>query len=470
MEERGKTFEEIRSMYDESTKLWAAREFGNAELGDSRRTNRLVLIAEGLASNIGGAVSLCCGKMGAQLVSNFFNQEEVTVSSVLEPHIQETAKRCAGVARVFALQDTTTLNYSTHNALGGRGPIGAKAFDDGFIMHTVMAVTPDRTPLGVLGLNIWARNKEEHGKRERSRTRPIEEKESFKWLWGLMQAEAALPEDTPVVVIGDRESDLFALFACERRANTDILVRCCYNRSIHEESGYLFKALDRAAELGIYRIKIPRRENAPAREAVMKVSLAKVRINPPRERTVEKYVGPVVLTCVWVKEIDAPDGVAPVDWKLLTTLKVESFDDAVYAIKAYSCRWVIEEFHRVLKSGCKIERMQFETPERLFPAIAVLSVVAWRVLYLSKFGRENPEGPASLVSEPIEREVLGRWLRSQKDKSYIIVTVKDFVRGVAKLGGFMGRKSDGNPGTKVLWQGLRRLEDLVAGFILANIS
>ena len=169
-------------MRKESTGLWAAREFGKAELGDKRRTNRLVEIAEGLASNIGGAVSMCCGKMGAQLVSNFFDLEEVNVSSVLKSHVGETAKRCGGVERVFAVQDTTTLNYASHKALKGKGPIGPEALDGGFIMHTVLAVTPERTPLGVLDINIWARELEKHGKRNNSRKRPIEEKESFKWL------------------------------------------------------------------------------------------------------------------------------------------------------------------------------------------------------------------------------------------------------------------------------------------------
>jgi len=457
-------------MSNESTQLWAAREFGNAELGDKRRTNRLVLIAEGSASNVGGAISSCCGKNGAQLVSNFFDLEEVTVSSVLEPHINETAKRCGEFPRVFAVQDTTTLNFASHKALKGKGPIGPEAYEGGFLMHTVLAVTPDRTPLGILGMNIWARKKEEHGKRNQSRIRPIEEKESLKWLTGLRQVETALPEDTPVLVIGDRESDLFPLFAAPRRGNTHILLRCCYNRSIDEESGYLFTALDGASELGSYTVTVPRKPGVPEREATMKVYAVEVKINPPRERTVEKYAGPITLYCVWAKEINAPKDVEPLDWKLLTTLKVLLFDEALYVINAYTCRWVIEEFHRVLKSGCKIERMQFEKAERLWPAIAVLSVVAWRVLHLSKFGRENPDAPADAVSNAAEQKVLNLWLRSRKEKSCEIVTVRDFVMGVAKLGGFMGRKGDGNPGTKVLWQGLRRLEDLVAGFMLANIS
>ena len=446
--------------------LWANKEFGSAQLGDARRTKRLVEIASGLVSNVGQAISMSCGKVAAQLVSRFFSREEVTVSSVLESHTKETCMRSIAYERVFAVQDTTHLNYASHLALEGLGPIGKVEKGRGLLMHTVLAVTPDKTPLGILGIDIWARPLDEHGKAKKRKTRPIEDKESHKWLTGLSKAESGVDENQALLVIGDRESDIYELFAAKRREKTDVLVRASQNRALvcpdDMEYRLLYDAVEHSVELGRYDLNVPRRGDHPARTAHMSVRAVAVTIRNCRKRESEG----VRIYCVWAVEVDAPDGVEPLDWLLLTSLVVNDFDSALYVINAYTCRWVIEEFHRVLKSGCKVERLQFERLDSMYPAIAVLSVVAWRVLYLTKESRNNPDGDASLVSTRMERNVLEKWLKSRREKSWRIITVNDFVRAVAILGGFMARKCDGNPGPKSLWQGLRRLEDMVMGYQL----
>jgi hypothetical protein len=453
-------------MENESVKLWACNEFGGALLGDRRRTNRLVKIAGGLANNVGISVSTSCGKGAAQSISNFFGIDEVNLKSVMENHINKTAKRSIGEDVVFAIQDTTSINYTSHKCLD-TGPIGSNLDAKGLIMHTVLLLKPDKTPLGILDINIWKRDPKNHGNSRNSRKRPINDKESVKWINGLHKTESALPEDKRVIVIGDRESDLFALFNEPRRTTTDLLVRSCYNRSVKDdEFKYLYDALNKASEMGCYELQVPRRGNRPSRAAKMSVRVVQAKINPPRERTVEKYAGPLPFYCVWAKELDAPDGVEPLDWKLLTTYPVDDFQTAVFTIQSYSCRWELEEFHRILKTGCKVEDLQFETTKRLIPAIGVLSVVAWRVLYLSKKAKASPNSDASEVSSEIEREVLSKWLKSRNEKCYKIRTVKDFVLGVAKLGGFLGRTCDGMPGTKTLWEGLRKLEAMVEGYKL----
>jgi len=457
-------------MIDNTSHIWAKAEFGDCySLGDLRRTKRLVKIARGLAENVGTAISSCCGRTDAQLISRLFNQEEVTVDAVLECHIQQSVSRCSGSDLVIAVQDTTFLDFTGRKDLrDDLGPIGPSSETRGVLMHSVLAVTPERTPLGLLRMCLWARDPAEYGNGAKRRSRLVADKESRKWLDGLAQVELALPDSQPVLVVGDRESDVFALFAVPRRKNTNLLVRASQNRAIEDaEFSLMRQALDGAPVLGVYKVSVPRQGKRPAREANLVIQARAINVKSPRHKTADVADGTVKLYIVRARELDAPDGVEPLDWTLLTSLVVDDLDDACKIIDFYSVRWVIEEFHRTLKSGCRVERLQFETLERLKPAIAVLSVVAWRVVYLCKRVRETPDVPASTVCTETERLVMSKWLKSRKERFSAIDTAADFVRAVAILGGFMGRKCDGNPGTKTLWQGLRRLEDLVRGYELA---
>jgi hypothetical protein len=450
-------------MQDCQEMFWARNEFRSADFGDIRRTHRLVKIAASLALNVGTAISMVCGKMSAQLVSRFFARAEVTVDSVLQPHIETTVERCAGEGRIFAVQDTTHLDYGSHYALEGLGPIGKVAGNRGLLMHTVLAVTEEKVPLGILGMNLWARDLDNHGNARQRRKRPIEDKDSYKWLIGLEQAESAVKEGQKLLVIGDRGSDIYELFAHPRRATTDLLVRSNQNRTlISDEHRLLLDAVSASDELGRYFLDIPRQGSRPHRRAEMVVRSVSVTLKRPYVRKKEG----LVLNCVCARELNPPGKVAGLEWILLTSLPVETLSDALYVLDAYSCRWVIEEFHKVLKSGCKVERLQFEKLDSLLPAIALLSVVACRVLYLTKESRRSPDADVSQVSSPLEREVLEKWLISQREKRYRILTLQDFVRGVAILGGFMARKHDGNPGPKVVWQGLKRLEEIIIGYSL----
>jgi hypothetical protein len=448
---------------------WASSEFGGCKLGDKRRTKRLVSIARGLAENVGTAVSSCCGRGAAQLISRFFEQDEVTVDSVLKSHVDQTALRCSGESLVIAVQDTSFLDFTGRRSLERElGPIGPAKESRGMLMHSVLAVTAEKTPLGLLGLRIWARDAREFGKGSMRRSRFVADKESGKWLDGLAQAESALPDTVPLLVVGDRESDVFALFAADRRKNTDLLVRANQNRAIEDgEFTRMRDAVDAAPILGGYVVAVPRQGSRRARDAQMLVQARAITVKAPLHKTSDIAEKTVELYVIRTREVNAPDGVDPLDWTLVTSMPVADLVSARRVIGYYSVRWVIEEFHRVLKSGCRAERLQFETLERLKPVIAVLSVVAWRVLRLTKAVREEPDAPASAVCSETERRVMERWMEMKKEKSPGIMTAEQFVRAVAFLGGFRGRKCDGKPGTKTLWQGLRRLEDLVQGYELA---
>lgn len=454
-------------MVDGNAILWAKREFCNAQLGDSRRKYRVMRIAAGSASNAGVAISQCCGAGDAQSVSRVLARPEVTLKSVMESHIQQTAQRCQKVERVLAVQDTTYLDFTSHKALKGTGPINTGKNSRGLMMHNVLACDINRVPIGLLGIDIWARSEEEHGKSNRRGKLPIEKKESKKWLRGLLRAQAAIPAGKPMTVIGDRESDIFELFIAPRRDSVDLLVRATHNRAVDDpECQLLWEAIDGHDENGRYVLKVPRSKNQAAREAEMSVKFFEVTLKAPQNR--KAVTKSVTINCVCTREINPPAGADPLDWVLLTTMPVETLDDALYVIDAYTCRWVIEEFHKVLKSGCNVEGLQLESLDSMLPAIVVLSVVAWRVLYITKFARESPDTKASEFCSTLECNVLSAWMKVRRKRTAPLVTVRDFVRSVGILGGFMARKNDGEPGVKSVWTGLRRLEDLVDGYTLVD--
>lgn len=452
---------------EQSVGSWARVEFGTARLGDARRTRRLVQIASGAASAVGAALSGVCGKSGAQTVSRLLDCSEATLESVTKPHVIETTKRCLGHGRVLAIQDTTVLDFSTHTSVEGIGPVSHLAHNRGLLMHSVLCVDENRVPLGIMGLQIWARKDSERGSAKKVK-RPALAKESRKWLIGLEQAQQLLSAAQRMLVVGDRESDLYALFVAPRRAGVDLLVRLAHNRNVvSDEYDSVREALASAIDLGTYEVEIPRQGSRPKRIARLGVRVARVRLSAPAWGRSSGMRADVDVSVVWARELQTPAVGKPLDWTLLTTEMVTSFETAVDMVRCYSARWVIEEFHRVLKSGCRVEQMQFDTVDRIKPAVGILAVVAWRVLYLTKYARSEPSPDVSVVASTDELEVMRRWLRLQGGKSTEIHTARDFYIAVARLGGFQGRKSDGMPGTKTTWQGLRNLEVLVLGYKLA---
>jgi hypothetical protein len=450
---------------------WAEQEFGGSDLGDVRRTRRLVQIAAGVSGQVGSAVSSVCGKSGAQAVSRLFDRPETCLGSVSAGHVAETRKRCFGAGRILAIQDTTTLDFSSHRCTEGLGPVSGDEAGLGLLMHSVVAASDERVPLGILGLQVWSRDVEKRGIAKDRRKRPVSEKESQKWLTGLDQAQSGLADGQSMLVIGDRESDVYALFVAPRVPNVDLLIRVAHNRGLAEEGcGHLREAVASAPLIGVYDVEVPRQGSRAKRTASLEVRVLRTLLRPPVNGADDVADAPVAVSLIWAVERNVPIGVKRLDWTLLTTGVVEDFESAVDMIRCYTARWLIEEFHRVLKSGCRIEQVQFETVDRILPVIGLLCIVAWRVLHLTKLSRSDPDLEVMAVASPDEVVVLSKWLEAQGDKLYEIRSAREFNIAVARLGGFQGRKSDGMPGTKTTWQGLRNLEMLVLGHRLATTT
>ena len=461
-------------MEDNSSQAWswAAREFSGAELGDERRAARLIRIAAGLAAKPGIAISSCCGKSGAQAICRFLGRPEVGVESVLLPHRQETLHRVRQLDRVIAVQDTSHLDFGGRADLEGAGPIGTSEDSLGLMMHSTLMVSPDKTPVGVAGIQIWGREPKQRGKRKDRRKKQVKEKESQKWLVGLTAAESCTPPGKHLLVVSDRESDVFALFVASRRETTDLLVRLSHNRAIKdEEHEYILDAAAGADVIGEYEVTVAKRSSRAERKATLEIKSVRVMLKPPRHRTPDIPNTPVEVWVIEAKEKGAPEGVEGLHWLLITTGRSDSYESAVCGVRDYTVRWVIEEYHYILKTGCRIERYQIETADRLEPAIAVNAVVAWRLLHLTKTARESPEDSASKVCTDLEAKVLEQWLRKEREKvPERIRTVKDFVMGVAIMGGFLESRYTGRPGPKTIWRGLKRLGDMVLGYHLAIAS
>jgi hypothetical protein len=444
---------------------WVEKEFGGADLGDPRRTKRLVKISAKFAANPGASMPMACETPDRlKAAYRFFDNDHVNELAMLEPHQQANKTRMAGQAVVLAVQDTTQLDFTHHPATTGLGMLTDTAHQ-GLFYHPTLLVTPEKVPLGLADHLVWERPEAECGKKHQRKQRPISDKESRKWLHSLektAQLQAEMPQ-VHLVNIADREGDIYDYFVTAQRLQIDVLVRAAWDRRLAEADGdHLWEHLAAAAVAGELDIQVPRRKGKPARRAVLSVRYRRVSLQPPRSRYQEKDLEPVTVWAVYAHEEHPPPGQEAVSWMLLTTVPVATFDEATEKIHWYTCRWQIELFFKILKSGCKIEHVQLETATRLRRCLAVYAVVAWRVMFLTMQARAVPDLPSDVLLELEEWQALYCHHHQTKTPPPQPPTLAEAVRMIARLGGFIGRKSDGHPGPTVIWRGLQRLQDLAA--------
>lgn len=387
---------------------WAEQEFGTLRLYDERLKQRLFTIARDFYNHPQANVPQACGsKAGTLGAYRFFQNNKITMDVILTPHTETTVERIKAHRIVLAPQDTTTLNYYHHPATGGLGPVNTKRDKaTGLILHDTLAFSEQGTPLGVIDAQCWARDPDDHGKRARRKALPIEQKESMKWLRSyrkLAEIQALCP-DTMLVSVGDRESDLYDLFAEATRdtAGPRLLVRAERSRNRQVETESLWSFVGTQSLAGEIRLHLPKRGNRRAREALLNVRFADVELQPPKKSPLP----PVHLWAVHLVEDEPDDGGEPIEWMLLTTVPVMTFEHAVQRAEWYAARWGIEVFHRTLKSGCRIKDRQLGTADRLQACLGVDMVVAWRIYHLTMLGREVPEHPCTAFFEEVEWKAL----------------------------------------------------------------
>jgi len=448
---------------------WAEAEFGQAPLRDQRLVERLCILSRDLYARPRAQLPEACGSRAkTKAAYRFFDNRRVTMPAILQSHYQATAQRVAQEQIVLAVQDTTSLNYSAHPATEMLGLIGSEADGPiGMLVHSTLAFNEAGTPLGLLDVQCWVRDPEEFGKKHRRQDLPLEAKESVRWLRSLeavARAQAKCP-NTRLVGVGDRESDIYELFvwAKARPDRPALLVRAEQDRLLAEGQERLWAHVQAQPRHGTIEIKVPRRGTNPARVAQLEVRFAEVELTPP----VRKAEMPKVrLWAVQAREVAPPTGIEPVEWMLLSSLPVETLEQALEKLRWYAGRWGIEVFHRVLKSGCQIENRQLAGADRLEACLAIDMVVAWRIFHLTKLGRETPDVPCTVFFEEYEWQALVTYVTQRPELPAQPPTLREAVRMAAGLGGFLGRKSDGEPGTQTLWIGLQRLDDLAGMYLV----
>ncbi len=441
----------------EAPEDWAEEEFGTVRWYDQRLKQRLYTIAQDFyncpQANIPEACSSKAKSMGAY---RFFKNPKVTMDVVLTAHTEATIERIKEHRVVLVPQDSTTLNYSTHPMTEGLGPTNNQ--DDhaiGLLLHDTLAFTEEGTPLGILDAQCWARDPKEKGKRYRRKELPIEQKESMKWLRSFQKAAQVqkLCPETMLVVIGDRESDIYELFLEARKESNSpkLLVRAEKSRNRKVDQEFLWDVMAKQKVAGSLKIHVPRRGSRKARDAWIDVRFAKVVLNaPPRYRSMPA----ITVWAVYVMEKAKKTIDEPIEWMLLTTAEVKRFEEAQKRVEWYSSRWGIEVYHRTLKSGCRIKDRQLETADRLETCLGVDMVVAWRIYYLTMLGRERPELPCTVFFKEVEWKALCCFVNETPIPPKDPPSIGKVVFMVAALGGHLGRKGDGFPGTQTLWRGL----------------
>jgi hypothetical protein len=450
---------------------WIEAELGGANLGDERLTARLLeMTGQFYAQPMANIPQACGSAMAAKAVYRFLDNEAVAWPAILQPHYEATEERIRTQALVLVAQDTTSLNYSSHPHTQGLGPITDSETGHGLLVHDTLAFTPQGTPLGLLHVQCWAR--EGMGHRQQRYQKPIEEKESYKWLesYQAVSAVQARCRRTRLVVVADREADIHEVFAAQAQTvrGADLLIRAerSRNRKVlddEETCEFLWTLLEQQPIVGTRELLVPPNETRGARQAVLAVRMLPVTLRPPRRKP---DLPTVRLWAVLAQEVAPPEGVDGLEWMLLTTVAVNRKEDAYERLEWYARRWGIEVYHRILKSGCRVEARQLENTHRLCNCLAIDMIVAWRIQHLTCLGQETPDVPCTVYFTDSEWQALTTFVTKTSTPPARPPSLNEAVRLLGKLGGHLGRASDGHPGSEVLWRGMARLTDIETAFQL----
>ncbi len=449
---------------------WVETELGKVQLGDKRLEWRLLDTAAKLTNRPSGSINQACDDWAdTKATYRLFDNEQVTSAKLLAPHYDRTRERLVGQDRVLAVQDTTYLNYTAHGKTTGLGPIGTtKQQLHGMVLHTSMFFTLAGMPLGLGSHDLWVREQTpDQMTQTQKHKQPIAEKESFKWLQAVSSAMLRVPDGTQVVHVGDSEADIYELFAHTATLGTDFLVRAAQDRSLAPpELGRLWARAAARPEAGTLQVNVQGHNNEPDRIAIVTVRYGQVTLRPPKH--LRATLSPVRMTAILVCEETPSAGVTALEWLLLTTVPVLTFTDAVERIRWYRQRWQIEIYHKILKSGCSVEKCQLATAERLTRFLALFAIIGWRLYWLTHIARQQPDAPCTVVLADHEWRALFAHTRRSAQSPSRVPTVAEVMLWIAQLGGFLARRGDGYPGPTVIWRGWQRLNDISATWLIFN--
>jgi hypothetical protein len=453
-------------------------EFGSISFGDGRLNKRFELLVEQISKRAGRSIPFACQDWAdAKAAYRFFDNPKVEAPKILGAHSSTTIGRARKFLSrdermLLVIQDTTYFNYSRHIKTEGLGQIagfkgsrGEKLKARGLILHSALAVTPDGVPLGIVDSKLWTRTQPagwitESGKNT-SRI-PIETKESFRWIEALRRISTAFHSPGRLVHVCDRESDIIEFFLEAKEQRTHFVVRIRDSRRHIEGGMRIFDPVMTMRPEGCYELPIVNSDGIK-RTARVEVKYYPVTVLPSVEKQNLQSVAAWVISAT---EVDPPNEEERIDWKLLTDIPIASFDEAFEKINWYTMRWKVEVFHKVLKSGCRILDCRLQSADRLIRYVALMCVVAWRIFWMTNVTRINSEIRPAAVLTPEEMKSIRLYMAKKRKSLGPQKTAKDWIRALARIGGFLGRKSDGDPGPFTLWRGYLRLQDIVLGVSL----
>lgn len=421
------------------------------DLGDRRLNSRVVKLLESLSERPSASIPDACGGWAeTKAAYRLLAQDKIGWEDILEPHWAQTQERMRAEPVVLCLQDTTELDFNGQT-IDGLGPLSYEA-QRGMYLHATLAVSPQRVPLGVLDAWMWAR--EAKGKDGR---RPPAVKESTRWVEGyerVAEQAQALP-GVRLVYVADREGDILALMQRAAALNhpADWLLRSQHNRKLNKDGERLWAQVAQAESCGDILFDLPSRHGQKARPVRQRVRVQRISL-PVDGQVLE--VSAIVAT-----ELEPPKGVKGLEWRLLTNRDVPDLEAAAALIDWYRARWEIEIFFHTLKTGCRVESLQLASMERIERALAVYLVVSWRIGLLMRLGRVSPNWDAETLLA--REEWQAAWILARKPVPKQTPSLREALHMIARQGGFLGRKGDGEPGVKTLWNGLQKIAACVLG-------
>ena len=448
--------------------VWVEQNFGECKLGDKRRTARLRTMASNMLNCPDQSLPRQNGEWkDVKAAYRLFDNQQVTFEAVCNVHWKQTRNTAPG--EFLLICDTSDIDQTKHKATSGLGMLG-DGLGRGMQIHSCVMLDADAEQIvGVAGALLRNRSRSRDGETRMERLKRYRESQ----LWGdLVEEIGPPPEGCKWSYVFDRGGDNFEAFLHLVKQGADWVIRVAkFQRNVIVDGGKrvpIKKALSKLQVLGEYELSLRSRPSAKARTARLEVSAMSIIV--PRPIHHSKWVKSTGITevpmnIVRVRELKAPKSATPIQWVLMTSWPVETFEQAWKVIEAYEQRWLIEEYHKVLKTGCGVERHSLRTADRLRPLIGLTSVIAIRLLQLKLIGRNQPDTKAR-GHVPIE------WLRCLKLKypriNMSTITIYDFFRYLAKLGGFLARRHDGEPGWQTIWRGYRRLMQWLEGIRLAG--
>jgi hypothetical protein len=445
---------------------WSAAEFRELKLGDKRLERRLRRVAGQLAAKLRAPIYGAAGDWAAAKAAyRLFDNEKVHAEKILAPHREQTLKRSREEEVILVIQDSTYLNFSEGKKGDDLGPIGdSRSKAKGLILHHSLAVSVEGLPLGIVTQKIWARGRYQPQTEDQRWAKPIEEKESIRWLEALRETHQLVLPPTRVITGCDREADMYEFFQEASVLAAQMVVRVALNRRLHNaEEKYLFDRMQTLPSVGQIQLSVPQPEQRD-RTVACAVRLGPVTLAPPDRKGKSSLTPLTFYGIVVTEEQDPSETTEPIEWKLLTNIPTSSFAGALTIIRYYRLRWQIEVLHRILKTGCNVEGCLLETKDRIVRYLVLCSIIAWRIFWLTHIARVAPHTPACAVISQHEFHVLRAVTTPSASQKSTLSTAKDIVRAIARLGGFLNRKHDGDPGPTPIWRGWQVLQQLSMHF------